>query len=82
MSNSDLPSKEQDLSAAKELFLRRYTEEEITSIYELARLSFETADYKRSEIVCAGLIAVAPTFIPAFLLMAILRRRCLSLVFI
>jgi tetratricopeptide (TPR) repeat protein len=77
VSESDLPyigaDQAEPAAESRELFIRRYTEQEVTSIYELARLSFETGDYKRAEIICSGLIAVAPDFIPGFLLMAIVQ---------
>lgn len=54
-----------------ELVRKSYTDEEITLIYELARLSFETGNHRRAEVLTRGLIAVAPDFIPSHLLLAV-----------
>lgn len=64
---AELPGK----TTSSDLYVRQYTEEEVTSIYELARLSFETGNYRRAEIICRGLVAVAHEFVPSHLLLAI-----------
>lgn len=53
-----------------ELVRKNYTDEEITLIYELARLSFESGNHRRAEILARGLIAVAPDFIPSYIVLA------------
>lgn len=51
---------------------RGYSEEEIESIYELARLFLETGQARRAEIIVNGLVEVAPDFVPGLLLRAVL----------
>lgn len=53
-----------------ELVRKSYTDDEVTLIYELARLSFETGNHRRAETLARGLIAVAPDFIPSYLVLA------------
>lgn len=47
-----------------------YSEEEIISLYELARLSIEAGELKRAESIANGLSEIAPDFAPAFLILA------------
>ncbi|GEM_PF-6108404 len=47
-----------------------YSEEEIFSLYDLARLSVEAGELKRAESIANGLSEIAPDFAPAFLIMA------------
>lgn len=54
-----------------DIIRKSYTDEEITLIYELGRLSFETGNHRRAELLARGLIEVAPDFIPSYLLLAI-----------
>lgn len=50
-----------------ELVRRGYSEEEVTQIYELARLWLESGEIKKAEIVLSGLTEVAPDFAPGWL---------------
>jgi tetratricopeptide (TPR) repeat protein len=47
-----------------------YSEEEILSLYDLARISVEGGELKRAEIIATGLCEVVPDFSPAFLILA------------
>jgi tetratricopeptide (TPR) repeat protein len=53
-----------------ELLRKSYTDDEVTLIYELARLSFESGNQRRAEALARGLVAVAPDFIPSYILLA------------
>ncbi len=52
---------------------RGYSDEEIDSIYELARFSAENGDLRRAEVILSGLVEVAPDFAPAWLGMSYLH---------
>lgn len=78
--NKDQLQIEQDKSVQNDksvneraLFVRKYSDDEITAIYELARLSFETGNLKRAELIGSGLTVIAPDFIPSFILLAIIN---------
>lgn len=66
---SDLPINNSQTNES-ELLRQNYTEDEITLIYELARLSFEVGNHRRAETLSRGLIAIAPDFIPSYLVLA------------
>ena len=58
------------LKSESDLLRKSYTEDELTLIYELGRLSFEVGNHRRAEALARGLIAVAPDFVPSYILLA------------
>lgn len=67
MSPANVPS---TTNLETDLVRKNYTDEEITLLYELGRLSFESGNHRRAEALARGLIAVAPDFIPSYILLA------------
>lgn len=62
-----------EAKGALEVTKRGYSEEEITSIYELGRLLIENGSLKQAESIFQGLIEVAPEFVPGWLGLAYLH---------
>ena len=56
-----------------ELLKRGYSNQEIGSIYELARLFMEGGDFRRAELILLGLREVSPDFAPARLALALVH---------
>ncbi len=52
---------------ASDVLKKGYSDEEVMSIYELARLSLDLGEVKRAEALFAGLNEVSPDFSPAWL---------------
>jgi tetratricopeptide (TPR) repeat protein len=50
-----------------ELIKRSYSEDEISSIYELGRFCLENGELRKAETIFSGLTEVAPDFAPAWL---------------
>lgn len=61
------------LRQPSEVLKRGYSDEEISAIYELGRLSLENGDLRRAEAIMSGLTEVAPDFACAWLGMAYLH---------
>lgn len=54
---------------------RSYSEDEIESIYELARFTAENGDLLRAEVILTGLVEVAPDYAPAWLGMSFIHAQ-------
>ncbi len=58
-------------SSASESHRTTYSKEEIADIYALAKMSLETGQVKRAEVIVRGLTTVAPEFVPGWLALAV-----------
>lgn len=56
-----------------EVLRRGYSDEELSHIYELARLYLEMGNVKSAEIILSGLVEVAPDFAPGWMGMAYIQ---------
>lgn len=58
-------------STSSEMQRTSYSKEELADIYALAKMSLETGQVKRAEVIVRGLTTVAPEFVPGWLALAV-----------
>lgn len=58
-----------------EVLKRGYSDEEVSHIYELGRLSLENGNFHRAEAIMSGLIEIVPDFAPAWLGMTYIHMQ-------
>ncbi|MCB0334017.1 MAG: hypothetical protein KDD55_10995 [Bdellovibrionales bacterium] len=58
---------EQTNRSSSEVLRKGYSDEEVSSIYELARLHLENGQLAKGEAILDGLVEVSPDFAPAWL---------------
>jgi len=60
-------------SSSTDVTRTTYSKEELVDIYALAKLSLESGQLKRAEIITLGLTAVAPDFLPGWLARSVMH---------
>lgn len=58
-------------SEAPETVRSSYSKEELVDMYALAKMSLETGQIKRAEVITQGLTTVAPDFVPGWLALSV-----------